>query len=159
MSERGESAQKGVALYSEALMTGSLPRESAVQALTDLLSDIDWVAEQAEPRTLLHLCLLLMTSDARVDSVLMLSLLGALERNGDPGAADYVRPIAESWAVWKLARPVRKQARRCLAALEREGDRRTAAETLLRGSELPPESMVRPAESAVRECMLVRPAT
>ncbi len=88
----------------------------------------------------------------------MLSVLAALERNGDPEAAPFVRAVAESWAVWKLARPVRKRARRCLLALERELDRRTAAETLLRSSELPPEAMVRPAESAVKERLLVRPA-
>jgi len=103
------------------------------------------------------LCSALIASDVRVDSASMLSVLGDLERMGDPDAAPFVRAVAESWAVWKLARPVRKRARRCLAALERELDRRTAAETLLRGSELPSEQMVRPAESAMKEDLLVRP--
>jgi hypothetical protein len=157
MDETVENDSRAVALYAEALVTGTLPREVAISSLTSLLGSVSHSAPQSEPRTLLYLCIGLVRSEAPTDSAFMAALLGELERAPDPAAEPYVRLLAESWALWKVARPIRKQARRCLAALQRESSRRTDAAVLLRSAEMPTESMVRPAESSRKDSPLLRP--
>ena len=155
MESRGTADTRSVAVYAEGLVTGALPRESAVQALQEVLPRIH-AESDVDLRTLFYLCLALVSSDPCTESPFMLDVLRVLESAGEPAAEPYVRALAESWTLWKVARPVRRRARKCLSALHAERSRRTEAATLLRGSELPQEMMVRPAESMFGDPHLLR---
>jgi hypothetical protein len=87
----------------------------------------------------------------------MVAVLEALERQRDPAVEPFVRAAAESWTIWKVARPVRRQARRSLQTILAEVDRQRACKTLLRGAEVPAQLMVRPAQPRRKESGLLRP--
>ena len=151
------SAHSGsTADYRLHMLTETIPRTAPLDPKMQILNCI-YSESRPEMSAVLRLCRVLVSCDPKLDSGFMLEAISALELWREPAAEPYVQTIADSWAVWKMARPIRSRARQCLEALKAEQRRRVDSGTLLRSAELPQERMVRPAISAFAEWRLVRP--